>query len=152
MFQFMINKLKYEGKYEIYKNGVLIDTIYNKVTNQFLNNLILALTSISPQAMNIKYLAVGNGSTEYDNKLGNEFFRVQYSTAPARTENVGEVKTEFILLPNEAIGNITEIGIFGGNATSTKDSGFMISRIPWNYEKTGSDEFIIVRTDLIRRG
>lgn len=148
----MISNLKYEGKYEIYKNGKLIDTLYNKVTNKFLNNLILALTTTSMEAMNIKYLAVGNGSTEYDNKLGNEFFRVQYSAAPVRTENVGEVKTEFIILPSEAIGNITEIGIFGGNATSTKDSGFMISRIPWTYEKTGSDEFIIVRTDTIRRG
>lgn len=148
----MISKLEYEGKYEIYKNGVLIDTIFNKVTDQFLNNLILNLTSITPSSMDIKYLAVGNGSTEYDNKLGNEFFRVQYSVAPTRTENVGEVRTEFILLPAEAVGTITEIGIFGGNATSTKDSGFMISRIPWNYEKTGSDEFIIVRTDTIRRG
>lgn len=148
----MISRLKYEGKYEIYKNSKLIDTIYNKVTNQFLNNLILNLTSTSPTAMNIKYLALGNGDTEYDNKLGNEIFRVQYSTAPTRTENVGEVKTEFILLPSEAIGQITEIGIFGGNATNVKDSGFMISRIPWNYEKTGSDEFIIVRTDAIRRG
>ena len=77
----------------------MIDVIHNKVTNQFLNNLILALTTTTMQAMDIKYLAVGNGATEYDNKLGNEFFRVQHSSAPARTENTGEVKSEFILLP-----------------------------------------------------
>ena len=149
----MRSTTKYEGKYEIYKNGKLIDIIHNKVTNQFLNYMISLLTTTSPTNMKIKYLAVGNGSTEYDEKLGNETFRVQCSTAPARTENTGEVRTEFILLPEEAVGTITEIGIFGGNsATSTKDSGIMISRIPWNYEKTGSDEFIIVRTDIIRRG
>lgn len=142
----------YIGKYEIYRNGVLIDTILNKVTDQFLNNLISYLTSEEHVSMDIKYLAVGDGAEELDDRLGNETFRVQYSVAPARTENVGEVKTEFIILANEAIGKIKEIGIFGGDATSEKDSGFMISRIPWEYEKTGSDEFVIIRTDIIRRG
>ena len=142
---------KYIGKFEIYKNGVLIDTIYNKVTNQFLNNLMKNLTGQAVESMDIKYLALGNGTEEYDNKLGNEVFRTFYSEAPV-INDVGEVKTEFIILSTEAVGNITEIAIFGGNATNEADSGFMVSRIPWNYEKTGSDEFIIVRTDCIRRG
>lgn len=146
------DKNDYIGKYEIYKNGILIDTIFNKVTDQFLNNLISYITSDNHVNMDIKYLALGNGTDELDNKLGNETFRVQYSIAPTRTENIGEVKTEFIILPNEAIGLIKEIGIFGGDATAEADSGFMISRIPWEYEKTGSDEFVIVRTDIIRRG
>lgn len=141
----------YIGKYEIYKNGKLIDTIHNKVTDQFLNNIVKMLTGETVSSMDIKYLALGNGTTEYDNKLGNEFARVQYSEAPIRI-GTGEVKTEFVLLPSEAVGTIMEIGIFGGTATGEKDSGFMISRVPWNYEKTGSDEFMIVRTDYIRRG
>lgn len=146
------DKNNYIGKYEIYKNGVLIDTVFNKVTDQFLNNLISYITNGEHVPMDIKYLAVGDGTNELDNKLGNETFRVQYSIAPSRTENIGEVKTEFIILASEAIGTIKEIGIFGGDATSVKDSGFMISRIPWEYEKTGSDEFVIARTDIIRRG
>ena len=141
----------YEGKFEIYKNGVLIDTIYNRVTDQLLNNLVKNLTGETTDSMDIKYLALGNSTTVYDNKLGNEVFRTFYSVAPTRT-GVGEVKTEFVVLPTEAVGNIQEIGIFGGNATNTKDSGFLISRVPWNYEKTGSDEFTIIRTDKIRRG
>lgn len=146
------NNNKYVGRYDIFVNKKLIRTIYNKVTNQFLNALIGSLIG-NFQDLKIKYLAVGNGATEYDNKLGNETFRVQCSESPMRTENVGEVRSEFIILPSEAIGNITEIGIFAGeNATSEKDSGFMISRITWNYEKTGSDEFRIIRTDCIRRG
>lgn len=147
----MKDKNKYVGKYEIFINGKLVKTIFNKVTNQFLNALINSLVG-NPTDLQIKYLAIGNGITEYDNKLGNEVYRVQCSEAPTRTDNVGEVRTEFIILSSEAIGNITEIGIFGGeNATSEKDSGFMISRIAWSYEKTGLDEFRIIRTDSIGR-
>lgn len=144
------NKLRYSGRYEIRKNGKLIAVIENHVTDAFLNALANQLTGNGVD-LKIKYLAVGDGSTVYDNKLGNEICRVPATSVPTLT-NTGEITTEFIILPSEAIGTITEIGIFcGDDATTEADSGIMISRIPWEYEKTGSDEFIITRVDTIGR-
>lgn len=143
----------YEGIFKIYKNGVLIDVVKNKVTDDYLNHLALLLTGVPPPNLQIKYLAVGNGVSTSGNpkSLDNEVFRTQYTTAPAII-GVGEVRTEFVILAEEAVGQITEIGIFAGdNATTARNSGILISRIAWNYTKTGSDEFTIIRTDRIRR-
>lgn len=144
----------YQGVFEIYRNGVLIDAIHNKVTDNYLDYLIKTLLGIPPPGMKIKYLALGSqGGDLGDNpvKLGDEIFRTQYTAEPEMT-STGAVRTEFVVLAAEAIGEIKEIGIFAGDAATTAfNSGILISRIPWTYTKTGSDEITIIRNDSIRR-
>lgn len=146
----MINE-KWSGKYVIQtKDG--IEVINNKVMDSALNGLVKALSGDSN--IQIKYLALGTSSaaiTNTDTKLGNEIFRTPISNQ--ELSGTGELTTDFIVLDSEAVGSIREMGIFGGSAaTSTKDSGVLISRILWSREKTNSEEINIKRIDRIGRG
>lgn len=146
----MINE-KWSGKYVIQtKDG--IEVINNKVMDSALNGLVKALSGDSN--IQIKYLALGTSSaaiTNADTKLGNEIFRTPISNQ--ELSGTGELTTDFIVLDSEAVGSIREMGIFGGSAaTSTKDSGVLISRILWSREKTNSEEINIKRIDRIGRG
>lgn len=146
----MINE-KWSGKYVIQtKDG--IEVINNKVMDSALNGLVKALSGDSN--VQIKYLALGTSSaaiTNTDTKLGNEIFRTPISNQ--ELSGTGELTTDFIVLDSEAVGSIREMGIFGGSAaTSTKDSGVLISRILWSREKTNSEEINIKRIDRIGRG
>lgn len=146
----MINE-KWSGKFVIQtKDG--IEVVNNKVMDGALNGLVKALQGTSN--IQIKYLALGTSSaaiTNTDTKLGNEIFRTPISNQ--ELSGIGELTTDFIVLDSEAVGSIKEMGIFGGStATSTKDSGVLISRILWSREKTSSEEINIKRIDRIGRG
>jgi hypothetical protein len=154
----MNNLEKHQGIWHVYRNGELFDVVKNKITDLALNNLIAALYT-TPVKMNIKYLAIGNSSTP-DNgtagKLGNEIFRTAFTTTPNKV-STGKVVSGFTILASEAIGTWEEIGLYGDGdsphqATSTVDSGLLISRILWHHSKNSSEEFTFVRTDQIVRG
>ena len=145
----------YSGTFEVYRSGRLIDVIHNRITDTMLFHLGNIVKGDVPPNLKIKYLALGTGSGDVGDditELVNETFRTQYTEAP-KTMQFGVVQTKFVILAEEAVGEIKEIGIFAGDeATSTPGSGILISRVPWEYTKTGSDELTIVRTDRIRRG
>lgn len=146
----MINK-KWQGKFIIKtKDGTEI--INNKVMDTALSRLVKALSGNSD--IQIKYLALGTSDTPVtisDTKLGNEIFRTLVSNQ--ELTGVGELTTDFVILDNEAVGSIREMGIFGGStATSAANSGILISRILWSKEKTNSEEINIKRIDHIGRG
>lgn len=149
----MINAESWHGKFEIYIGNELVKTIDNRVMNAALNSLIGNLTATQTN-LQIKYLAVGTSNTavtDTQTQLGAEFFRTAPITAPTIT-NVGEVTTEFILLDTEAVGAIKELGIFvGSSATSTANSGIMLSRVLWDKTKTNSEEITIKRIDKVVR-
>jgi hypothetical protein len=104
--------------------------------------------------LEIKYLALGTSNTPVtvlDTKLGVEIFRTPIAAQSITAK--GELTTEFIVLYNVAGGQIEEIGIFGGStATSTADSGTLISRILWSKAKTNSEELNFRRIDRLSRG
>jgi hypothetical protein len=141
----------WEGYFDITINGQT-ERIKNRVMNAAINQLADVFTGASPN-LEIKWLAVGTSSTavtDADTQLGNEIFRTQATVSPTRVAT-GQIETEFTILESEAIGTLREIGVFGGNATSAKDSGTLISRIIWNKEKTVNEEMTIKRIDVIRR-
>ena len=148
----MIN-LGWQGTFEILVNGEKIATIENRVMDDALNKIANILTGTAPN-LEIKYLAVGTSNAPVTNtqtQLGAEFFRTPPVSAPVLA-NTGEVATEFILLDTEAVGNIEEIGIFcGSTATSTANSGFLLSRILYKKTKTISEEITIRRNDKVVR-
>lgn len=144
---------KWSGEFQIFINGKHVKTICNRVMDAALNKMANILAGVSPD-LQIKYLAVGTSNTSVTNtqtQLGAEIFRTIPVTSPTLTAT-GEITTEFILLESEAIGNIEEIGIFcGASATSTTNSGTMLSRILWKKTKTNSEEITIKRIDRVVR-
>lgn len=96
----------------------------------------------------IKYWAVGSGSASWSNtslpnpnvadtKLLTETFRKAVSPSDITFLDASDRPTEEItnklqisitFTENEANGELREFGLYGGNATGTKDSGLMINR------------------------
>jgi hypothetical protein len=128
------------------------EIIHNKIMNAALDELIKVLQG-QVTDLEVKYLALGSGNTPVTNNdttLNNEFFRTQF-TDITKT-NTGELTSLAIVLEAEAIGTIEEIGIFGGSsATTSLNSGVLISRILWHRVKTSSDEIQFTRIDRMVR-
>lgn len=148
----MIDKCGIQGKFEIFINGELVETIHNRVMNTVLDQFVEAYQGNSVD-LEIAYLALGTGNTaitDTDTTLDTEIFRTPI-TDQIKTAT-GEIKTDFVVLDTEAIGSIEEIGIFGGStATASADTGTLISRILWTKVKTNSEEINFRRTDKVVR-
>ena len=120
---------------------------YNLVVDDC-SRLIASLMKRQNGFQGITYWAVGSGNSSWNNqnppspiesdtKLLNETFRkvvtlddikfLDVNNNPtANVTNRLEIKVTF--LEGEANGELREFGLFGGNATGTKDSGIMINR------------------------
>jgi len=149
----VINKFGVQGSFEILVNGKLEAKINNRVMNDVLDQMA-ELYQGNAADLEIKYLALGTDNTpvtDTDATLGNEIFRTPIVSQSK--VGTGEILTEFIVLDTEAVGNIEEIGIFGGTgATASADSGALISRILWPKVKSNSEEITFRRTDKVVRG
>lgn len=148
----MESKINWAGTF-IIKSRDKTEVIKNKVMDTVLSQLIATLQGVNPN-LQIKYLALGTSNTPVtvnDTQLGAEIFRTPISSQS--NPSTGQLVTDFIILDSEAVGTIQEIGIFGGTtATSTANTGTLISRILWNKIKTNAEEINIRRIDTIGRG
>ena len=150
------NKSGWLGQFDIlitYKDGTQYkEIIKNRITNQAINAFRDILNGETTD-LEIKYLALGSSDKSIDDDdttLDNEQFRVEFvSTVKPQT---GQLQKTAIVLDDEAVFHIKEIGIFAGDATETTDSGFMISRVLWDRDKTELESIQFVRTDTIQRG
>lgn len=133
---------------KIYKNGVLVDTIYgcNLVVNSFLK-LVMSLCKGESGYGGIQYWAIGSGNASWDDgipdpeinatRLTSEIGRVainpseikfltaDYSESSTPT-NILQIKHTFT--ENDCNGEWREFGIFGGNAFGTANTGIMINK------------------------
>jgi hypothetical protein len=127
---------------------------FNTIMNNTLDQLIAPLLGVLPD-IQIKYMAVGTSTASIyttQSQLGAEFFRTP--VAAQTKSGTGQAKTYFYILPLEATQSIIqEVGIFGGYAASMiTNSGTLISRILWNYDKSAGDKEVQVeRVDTIRK-
>jgi hypothetical protein len=143
----------YTGIFEITNSYGQKHIIENRVTDTYLNSLVYPICGITAPNIKIAYIAFGTSNADLGNdptQLGAEYFRTPCTIEP-HVVDAGIVETEFVVLENEAIGEIKEMGIFGGDATSTAGTGILISRVLWEYTKTGTDKLTITRRDGIRR-
>lgn len=128
------------------------ETINNRIMDVALSELIGTLNNVAPD-LELKFLALGISNipiTDNQTQLGNEIFRTQYATR--ETTNNSELTSSFSVLDTEAVGQIEEIGIFAGaTATSTVNTGTMISRILWSKNKTSQEEIQFTRIDRMVR-
>ena len=137
-------------------NGVIIkeEVVKNRIMDQALDKEAEILRGVAPD-LEIKYVAIGTGTTALtntDTQLANEVFRVIPSNPPTKTAT-GEITTEFVVLETEAQVEIKEVGIFcGSTATATANSGTLLSRVLWNFDKRSNIELSITRVDRIVRG
>ena len=134
----------------IYKNGVLVEERvgHNLVVNSFLN-LVMCLLKNQNGYTGLQYWAVGSGVSSWDGEgklpspegnattLTNELGRVPLSASDIKflNSNYEVVTTPTNILEvshtfgaNDCNGVWREFGIFGGNATSAKNSGIMINK------------------------
>lgn len=155
----MINESRGRSGYFVFrhrdKNGIIqSEKVNNLLMDTVINAEINILRGLAPN-LEIKYIAIGTGSTPINStqtQLANEVFRVAPSN-PATNTNIGEITTEFIILETEAQVEIKEIGIFcGTGATATANSGTMLSRVLWNFDKRSNIELSITRVDRLVRG
>jgi len=126
--------------------------INNMITNIGLNFLRDALKGDVTDA-EFKYLAVGTSSitvSATNTQLFNEIFRTQFTSLTAGTDGV--LNSTAIILDNEAVAQIEEVGIFAGStASSSTNSGIMISRILYSRNKTNLESLQFNRVDTIGR-
>ena len=152
----MNSKLGWNGNFKIKvkeKNIIKEEIIIkNRLTNLALNTIINILDNIDSD-LNIKYIAIGTSSTalnDSDAQLGNEIFRAQFDTS--NNTDIGEFTTTFSILESEAVNQWEEIGIFcGDSATSSANTGIMLSRILYSRNKTSLEEISISRKDKVVR-
>jgi hypothetical protein len=146
------------GEYEIHiigPNGTEVHKIKNLITDGALNLIRDALDGTVTD-LTLKYLALGtdDGTTlplaNTNTKLGAEAFRKAFTKQAV--QGTGVLESTVYIAPTEANVNIREIGIFAGaNATTTADSGILVSRVFWTKDKTNLESINIVRTDTIGR-
>lgn len=81
-------------------------------------------------ALKITYVALGTGSTTPNvngTRLGVEAYR-KAVTSFTNGASTGELLIDLYLNPSDALGLvITEIGFFGGNATSSANTGSLLA-------------------------
>lgn len=140
------------GQYEILVGDEKF-LISNLITDAGLNMVRDALNNELP-SIEIRYLAVGTSSATVSatqTQLTNEIFRTLFISSSKPT--TGQLEKTAIILENEAVANIREIGIFAGaTATSVANSGIMVSRVLYSRNKTNLESIQIVRRDTIQRG
>lgn len=152
----MIDGFGWLGEFKItvkHKDGTIEeDYIKNRITNTALQAIINILDNIDPN-LDIKYLAIGTDGTalnDNDTQLGNEIFRTQFLTSD--NDATGQFTTTFAVLDSEAVAQWEEIGIFcGDSATSTANTGIMLSRILYSRDKTALEEIDFTRKDKVIR-
>lgn len=145
------------GEYEIivtHKDGTIErQKIPNRIMNAGLNMIRDALDG-NVSDLELKYLALGTGDTAVDDTqttLVTEGFRTTFVSQ--ETTGTGILKSTALVLDDEAVFHIKELGIFAGStATSTADTGIMISRILYDRDKTNLESIQFVRQDTIQRG
>jgi hypothetical protein len=147
----MINEYGWLGRFEIKtKNGIFI--LKNRIMNNAIDELLKALSGNEPDIM-LKYLAMGTGTTGLLNtqtQLENEVFRTPFITITKT--GIGRLTSIATILDVDYDGPINEVGVFcGDSATTSADTGLMLSRVLWNYTKTATEEIQITRYDNIER-
>lgn len=143
--------LKGHWTIEIRDKGKLVKRLDfdNQLTNLYRNSVLNQLYGNAFASLEIKYLGIGTGdapASATDTQLGTEVFRV-IPTSQTIVDNY--VQTIWVI-PTQ-IGNFTykEIGVFCGTATTSLNSGTIISRVNVNIEKTSSMEITFIRRDYV---
>lgn len=148
----MKETLKLKGHYDIeirehdkLVKTISLDNVLTELYRQAVMDSLMQGTSIE-----VKYFAVGTDdtpATASDTKLGAEVFR---SVPTYQEKTTAGLVTTWVLTAEQANYYLKEIGVFiGSSATSSADTGIMMSRINIDIQKTSAVEITFRRTDYI---
>ena len=97
----------------------------------------------------ITYVALGTSNTApttSDTQLGAEAFRKKITSATQGAN--GEILINMYLSPTDAVGiDLEEVGFFGGNATSTINSGILLAHGLYSHNPKVNTESIQFQLD-----
>lgn len=143
--------MKIEGVYRFYsiidnkkklieeKHNLIMDDVHHRVANAFIGGFDVGIY------YDIKHLAIGTGTTAVtgtDTTLDTEVYRVPYVVQANPSQKV--ITVDFYITDSEYVGDIEEIGIFGGyESTISANSGNLLSRVLWSYTKSSGEEILI---------
>lgn len=141
---------------DLFGNVTDVVETHNVVTNAALDLFSEALRGADVSNLEINWLAVGTGTatggdapSATDTQLNNEVFRKVITYQAGGTNRMTTIT---VVAPSEANVNITEIGWFGANATSTANSGTMIARVAYSRAKNSGESLQINRQDTFAEG
>lgn len=133
-----------------------VEQTHNVVTNLALDLFSEALRGTDVSALEINFLAVGTGAatgsdapSASDTQLTNEVFRKNITFQAGGTNRMTTIT---VIAPSEANVNITELAWFGGDATSTANSGTMIARVAYTRAKNSGESLQVNRQDTFAEG
>ena len=133
------------GEQKVFEADNMIMQAFYTLLFSFLNFDNLSLTG---DEFTITHLALGTGTTAVtasDTALDTEIDRVSVTT---KRIGVSSIETKVIVPPASAVGNIKEMGLFA-NATSTPDSGTLLSRLLIDKQKTAVLQWTIIYTYML---
>lgn len=122
--------------------------LLTSVSRLYRSQMLRGTYTFGNNALKINYFALGTGTTTpsvNDTQLAAEAFRKQVTQ---RLALVFDVQTTCSIGASEANFHIYEIGVFcGDSATSTANSGTLLSRVLVDIDKNSNMVLNIVRTD-----
>ena len=133
------------GEKKVFEADNMIMQAFYTLLFSFLNFDNLSLTG---DEFTITHLALGTGTTAVtasDTALDTEIDRLSVTT---KRIGVSSIETKVIVPPASAVGNIKEMGLFA-NATSTPDSGTLLSRLLIDKQKTAVLQWTIIYTYML---
>ncbi len=133
------------GEKKVFEADNMIMQAFYTLLFSFLNFDNLSLTG---DEFTITHLALGTGTTAVsasDTTLDTEIDRLSVTT---KRIGVSSIETKVIVPPASAVGNIKEMGLFA-NATSTPDSGTLLSRLLIDKQKTAVLQWTIIYTYML---
>lgn len=139
-----------DGIYRIYsiKDGVKrqVGEFHNLIMTDVFYKIVRAFLGYTFNAYYyVAYCAIGTDNTAVtatDTTLGTEVFRTAYVAIENTTSTT--VNATFYITADDYVGSIEEIGVFGGSgATSSADTGNLISHALWTYSKTINEELLV---------
>lgn len=138
------------GLYRFYsiKNGnkKLIDEKHNLIMDAVHISVATSFIGHNPTpSYQIKHLAIGTGTTPpvgTDTTLETEVFRMPFVVQDNPSPKV--ITTDFYITDSDYVGDIEEVGIFGGWAsTDSANTGQLVSRVLWSYTKSSGEELLV---------
>ena len=129
---------------------IKFDNMLTSINSTIRQQMLMGTYTGNSNGLQIQYFAFGTGTTPVtinDTKLSNEVYRKQVTqiSSPAN----GTVQSIVSLGAQEANFTITEIGVFcGPNASSSANTGTMISRALTTIEKNSNLIVNVVRLDI----
>lgn len=146
------------GEYEvsiIRPSGIERMHVKNRITDAGLNLIRDALCGLVTD-IQLKYIAFGDSSVQIQDdqtKLWNERYRIPFANQEATS--TGQLKSTVFVPDTDALFHIREIGVFAGQqAGSGQDTGIMVSRILFDFDKSNVSEPVSLkfeRYDTLRR-